>query len=122
MYIESAMQRINRIEENKIELMKYDFKRVMELTFEIWGQRNFRIPTEQTRGTVNTAILESVCNFVSYKTDDFILSNISVIRENYTLLISNSIYYEAVTKSTGSKSKVLERFRIANQILSANTI
>ena len=42
-------------------------------------------------------------------------------KEWYTDLIENSQFYEAVTKSTSNKLKVLERFRIAKEILDKKT-
>lgn len=120
-YIETAMKRINKIDGAIIDNMKSDFERVMKWTYKIWGNRNFRIPTEQTRGTINTAILESVCNYIASKSDDFIDRNNNQIEENYTKLIGNTIYYESVTKSTGSKTKVLDRFRLVYDILDTET-
>ncbi len=120
-YVETAMKRINKAEEETIQLMKTDFKRVMDWSFTIWDRENFRIPTEQTRGTINTAILESVCNYLSSKSDDFLTINKKIIHKNYSTLISNSTYYDSVTTSTGSKAKVLDRFRLAHEILNVNT-
>jgi hypothetical protein len=59
---------------------------------------------------------------LSYKEDDFIERNKTIIKENYTTLRNNPIYRDAVTRSTGNKTKVLDRFRIAHEILNQNTI
>ena len=59
-YVESAMKKINKMDAHELEIIESDFKRVMELSFSIWGDKNFRIPTEHTRGTINTAIFETV--------------------------------------------------------------
>lgn len=120
-YVEAAMKRVNVLDENKIQLMREDFRRTMVWSFQIWGKANFRIPTPSTRGTINTAILESVCNFLSKKSDDFLKKNIKTIATNYNDLIKNEVYYEAVTKSTGNKAKVIDRFRLANEILNQRT-
>ena len=120
-YVEAAMKKINKMQDSKIQEMKDDFELVMMLSLDIWGINNFRIPTDFTRGTINTAILESVCNSLSYKTENYIKRNKEIIKKNYTTLIKNSVYYEAVTKSTGNKAKVLERFRLANEILNQGT-
>lgn len=121
-YVETAMKRINKIDESVIESMKSDFERVMKWTYEIWGNRNFRIPTEQTRGTINTAILETVCNYIASKNDDFIEKNKNQIEKNYFELIGDTVYYDSVTKSTGSKTKVFDRFRLVFEILDKNTL
>lgn len=120
-FVESAMKKMNKFPDETIETIRQDFIRVMQWSFEIWGYANFRIPTEYTRGTINTAILESVCNYLSHKSDDFLVLNKDTIRSNYNTLIDDGTYYEAVTKSTGNKAKVLDRFRLAQSILDQNT-
>lgn len=121
-YVENAMKKMNLMDDAKIEEIKADFKRVMEWSFKIWNCENFRIPTSQTRGTINTAVLESVCNYLSFRTDEFLEQNINVIKANFKTLLNDSIFYEAVTKSTGNKAKVLDRIGIANTILNNNTL
>jgi len=121
-YVESAMKRINQLTEDEIQPMKDDFERVMKKSYNIWGRNNFRIPTDFTRGTINTAILETVCNYLSSKTDDFININKQTIKGNYKKLIKNDLYFESVTKATGNKTKVLDRFRLAHEILNDGTI
>lgn len=121
-FVESAMKKINKMEESELETIKHDFKRVMEWSFSIWRYNNFRIPTEKTKGTINTAILETVCNYISSKDDNFIQRNKKTIKNNYQTLISNDTYYEAVTKSTGNKAKVFDRFRLTHEILNQETI
>jgi len=121
-FVESAMKKINKIDSNKIQEMKEDFQRVMQWSYSIWTYKNFRIPTSYTRGTINTAILESVCNYLSSKNDSFLERNKDIIRGNYTKLIDDDVYVEAVTKSTGNKAKVLERFRLAHEILNLGVI
>ena len=50
------------------EFLKDDFKRVMNITYEFFGKRNFRLPTTQTRGRISIAILESVACHVAQTT------------------------------------------------------
>ncbi|MEM0577802.1 DUF262 domain-containing protein [Flavobacterium polysaccharolyticum] len=120
-FVETAMKKINKVDEEKIEEIKEDFLRVMGWSFEIWGDANFRIPTDHTRGTINTAILESVCVYLSFASNEFLIRNQEIIKANYTKLINDPIYFEAVTKSTGNKAKVLDRFRLAKEILNQDT-
>jgi hypothetical protein len=109
-FVESAMKKINKFDDPRLDGIKCDFKRVMEESFSIFGDSNFRIPTDSTKGTINTAILETVCKYLSEKDNDFI-----------SRLIQNSVYLEAVTKSTGNKMKVLNRFTLAEEILNKGT-
>ena len=120
-FVEEAMKKINRMEDDRIQEMEDDFEQVMRLSYDIWETRNFRIPTEHTRGTINTAIFESVCNYLSFKGQVFVTRNSDIIRENYAILIQNETYYEAVSRSTGSKAKVFDRFRLAHEILNQGT-
>lgn len=121
-FVETAMKKINKLDDSKITEMRDDFELVMLLSTDIWGDTNFRIPTEYTRGTINTAIFETVCNYLSSKPETFIEKNKKIIKKNYSLLINNPIYFEAVTKSTGNKAKVLERFKLAHEILNQGTL
>ena len=107
-FVENAMKKINKKSDEEIQIIKNDFRRVMKISYSIWQYKNFRIPTDVTRGTINIAIFETVCNYLSTKSDDFIAANKSKIKNNYTTLIRNSTYFEAVTKSTGNKAKVRE--------------
>jgi hypothetical protein len=116
-YLENAMKVINKMEDEVIDSMRLDFKRVMDWSFSIWGKDNFRIPKETTRGTINTAIIETICNFISSKSDAYLNTQKEVIKGNYYTLLDNPIYFDAVTKSTGNKNKVLDRFKISLEIL-----
>ena len=120
-YVEDAMRKINKMADSEISQMQDDFMRVMLFSHHIWGKKNFRIPTESTRGTINTAVFESVCHYLSYQSPDFINRNLNIIRGNYLNLITNPIYFDAVTKSTGNKNKVFDRFRLAHNILNNAT-
>jgi hypothetical protein len=115
-YIESAMKKINDFDEAKIDEIKKDFQRVFELSYKIWGEKNFRIPTTSTRGFINTAILETVCNYLSSKDDTYIQENIDRIKKRYTDLIHNPEFVDSVTTATSSKAKVQKRFQLVYDI------
>jgi len=119
-YIENVMKKINTIDDDTIDKMRNDFKRVMKWTYKIWKNANFRIPTEHTRGMINIAVFESVCNYIASKTDIFLDKNKIQIKKNYSKLITNPEFYESVTRSTGNKQRVFDRFRLANEILNIN--
>jgi hypothetical protein len=109
-YVELAMKRINGFDDARIDEIKKDFQRVCELSYEIWKEKNFRIPTLATKGFINTAIMETVCNYLSSKSDNYIRNNIDKIRGRYVELIKNSEFIDSATKATGNKAKVLKRF------------
>jgi len=120
-FIERAMKEINKWDDEKIEKIKSEFKRVMEWTYKIWENEGFRIPTEKTRGTINMAIFETICYSISHMSDEFIIRNKTILKKNYKKLIKNENYFDAVTRSTNTKTKVDDRFRLTQEILKENT-
>jgi hypothetical protein len=120
-YIESAMKRINGFDDAKIDEIKKDFQRVFELSCKIWDGKNFRIPTPSTKGWINTAILETVCNYLSSKDNVYIHNNIDRIKERYANLIADPDFVDSVTRATGNKAKVLKRFQLVYEIFDQET-
>jgi len=119
-FIEDAMKKINQMKKEEIDTLEADFKRVMQITFKIFGKNNFRIPTDHTRGRINIAILESVSFFFSNVNDEFIKQHKSSIKNNFKKLIKDPEYIDAVRFSTGAKYRVSKRFELATAILGAN--
>lgn len=117
-FLEKALKHINKMDDSKIEQLEQDFKRVMELSFSFFGNKNFRIPTStKKRGSINTSVLESVSYFFSLQTDEFLAKNKDNIINNFSKLLENSDYLAAVKQSIGSKSQVKKRFTLAQEIL-----
>lgn len=120
-YLESVMVKINKMDYPQIKDIQKDFSRVMKWAYKLWNCDSFRIPTEKTRGVINTAILESVCLFLSEKSDEYLERNRNKIKNNYNQLLKDDIYISSVTRATGSKQNVYYRFQKAKEILSTNT-
>ena len=116
-FVEKAMKKINLIDDLEIELLKNDFERVMNLTFEFFGPKNFRLPSGKNRGKINIAIFESVCYFFSKMSDEFLQYHKKSIQDNFIKLLENPAYFDAIKYSTSSKSKVITRFKLAQDIL-----
>lgn len=121
-YIETTMQEINLMNDLKIEELKRDFLRVMRTTYEFFGESNFRIPINKSRGKINLAVFESVALFFSNRKDDYLYKNKEIIKSNYKKLVSDDNYKNAVTSSTSDKKKVITRFELAEEILSEYTL
>jgi Protein of unknown function DUF262 len=123
-FVEKAMKKINKMADAEIEVLKKDFERVMRLTSDFFGKTNFRYPSRNSegisisRGTINTSVFESVSVFFSKYSDDFLLKNRSKIIENFAKLLDNPTYTDAVRFSTGTKFRVANRFKLAEEILS----
>lgn len=120
-FVESAMKAINRMDETRIESIRNDFRRVMEWSIRLWGKLNFRIPKGKSRGSINTAVLETVSNFLASKSDSFLKRNATQIKRNYKKLISDPIFLDAVTTSTGNRGRVANRFQRTNALLKKGT-
>jgi len=116
-FVENAMKKINLMSDEKIDLLKNDFKRVMDLSFDFFCNRNFRLPAPNRRGRINIAIFESVSYFFSINSDDFLQSNKKRIQDNFAQLLVNQEYIDAIRYATSSKAKVIARFKLAQQIL-----
>ncbi len=128
-FLEKAMKNINNKGEEELEILRQDFRRVMRLTFEFFGKNNFRYPILnattgelQSRGFINTCMMESICYFFSIHSDIFLENNKEKIKENYHNLLKKPNYSNAVRFSTGSKSRVITRFQIAQQILKMDCV
>ena len=116
-FVENAMKAINNMSDKDINKLKIDFQRSMKLTFEFFGERNFRMPTESTRGSISMAVLESIAYYFAVNEEDYLRKNKKEIIKNYDKLLKDKIYCEAVQHSTGTKVNVLNRFNKTLEIL-----
>ena len=116
-FVEKAMKKINLMDDRDIDILKNDFERVMNLTFDFFGFKNFRLPSGKNRGRINIAIFESVCYFFSAMSDNFLELHKKSIQDNFIKLLENPAYFDAIKYSTSSKSKVITRFKLAQDIL-----
>ncbi len=116
-FLETTMKKINTMKSTEIDSLKDDFKRVMKITHEFFGDRNFRLPTLRGRGIVNMAILESIAYFFSTKDDMFLERYKVQIISNFDRLIQNIYYLEFVKNATSAKHKVVNRFNLVQEIL-----
>ncbi len=118
-FLEKAMRDLNKMSDENILLVKEDFLRVMQLTYEFFGTRNFRVPLrgKTTRGRINIAVLESVGYFFSKQSDSFLRDHQGNIVANFDRLLKNDDYLDTVQKSTGDKNRVIRRFQLAQTIL-----
>jgi len=117
-FLERAMKKINRMSDDEINDLEEGFFRVMSWTLDFFGNKNFRLPTDHSRGRINIAIMESVSYFFWHSPDSLLDDRMSEITHNYfQILLNDPKYIESVRFSTGATSKVKERFTLAQQIL-----
>ena len=118
-FVEKAMQEMNKMSDEEIEKLKANFYRVMQFTYEFFGDRNFRIPLKgkTTGGRISIAALESIGYFFSKQSDEFLQHHKSAIVRNFEILLKNEEFLVSVQKNTNGKDRVKTRFELAQQIL-----
>ncbi|BAQ59615.1 hypothetical protein GM3708_20 [Geminocystis sp. NIES-3708] len=116
-FIEEAMKKINLMSDNQINELSKDFERVMKLTYEFFGQENFRLPNDKNRGRVNMIMFESISYFFSTHCDDFLKQHKETIKRNFLKLRENKEYVGFIKRVRDNKNIVLRRFDLAQKIL-----
>ncbi len=116
-FLGQAMETINKMPDNQIDDIRHDFERVMNRTYNFFGERNFRLPTDFTRGRINIALLESVGYFFSVNSDAFLRKHRKKILENYEKLLNHPDFIDAIRHSTSDIKRVKNRFNLAQEIL-----
>lgn len=115
-FLERALKKINLMDRTEIDELEMKTLNVFKLTFKIFGKNNFRIPSDNSRGKINVAVMESVFNCF-WGADDSILNRKQWLTERYNELVRDRSYLNAFRISTSIKSGVSSRFRIARQFL-----
>lgn len=116
-FLEKAMKEMNNMSVIKIQDLENEFLKIMKLLTEVFGKRNFRIYDEYSRGRINIAVMESVYWSVCYAIDKHIVIAKEDLIDRYEKMIRDNHYLFSVRNSTGSKSKVVDRFCIAKDYL-----
>jgi hypothetical protein len=123
-FVEKAMKMLNLMDENVLDQLEQNFKRVMGITFDFFENRNFRVPifnsngVQKSRGSIHNAVFESVTSFFATQQTEFLMIHKKQIQENFNKLLQNKSYLEAVETATNRKAKVILRFELAKTILS----
>ena len=113
-FMEKAMTKINKMTDDETQLLEKKALEVFSLTLTVFGDGNFRIPTDYTRGRINIAVMETVFHCFYQKAG--LSSNIKAkeLRTAFAKLIADDNYLATVRWSTGSTSQVKTRFRMAH--------
>ena len=118
-FLGKAMERINIMQADQLQPYKDEFRRVMQLSYQFFGEKNFRLPTESTRGRINIALMESVSYYFANQTSDLAQKNKKRIVKNYESLLEDADFLDAIRFSTGDTRRVRTRFLRASEILGA---
>jgi uncharacterized protein with ParB-like and HNH nuclease domain len=116
-YLGLSLSRMNVASASELKEIETDFERVMKSTYSVFGDANFRLPTENTKGRLNIALMESVSYFFSGMSETTIQENRAKIKRNFKRLLQNPAYIDAIKISTGDTRRVLARFDLASKIM-----
>jgi len=116
-FLEKAMKELNKMSEIKIQDIEIEFLDTMKYLTDVFGKHNFRIYDEYTRGRINIAVMESVYWSICKASDKHLVITKEELTERYEKMIRDHAYLFSVRNSTGSKSKVSDRFNIAKNYL-----
>lgn len=117
-FLEKAMKALNKMSKKEITELESNFMKVLDATTEIFGDSNFRLPTDYSRGRISIAIMETITRFFANSDVNYLKKNKKTLLRNYEKLLQNEEYLEAVRYSTNSTLKVRTRFKKAESILS----
>lgn len=116
-FLELAMKKMNRMTDIEIDDIYKEFMSVMKCSLDIFGNTNFRIPTDYTRGRINIAVMETVFFCLKKLREEGKKINKGKIRVAFQQMLEDPDYLDSVRNSTGSKLSVNSRFDIAIRYL-----
>lgn len=115
-FLEQAMRRINKMSTVEVEDLKRKFLDIMGRTLQAFGDTNFRIPSDYTRGRINIAVMETIYYVYYRKIELRQTVDDNLMRQSFQTLLREPDYLDAVRNSTGSPSKVTTRFNLAEKV------
>lgn len=115
-FLERAMKKLNAMSSIEIADLESQTLQAFGLTYDFFGKTNFRIPSKNTRGRINVAVMEVVFNCFWGKSCSNFPQKSIVVRSLGNLLKDND-FLESFRISTSSKSGVKKRFELAHQYL-----
>ena len=115
-FLEKTMKKLNAMSNIEIEDIKQNTIDTFQNTYDIFGNLNFRIPSGETRGRINVALMEAVFNCFWKRTSDK-LNNIDLLNERFYRMVRDKDFLDSFRMSTSSKSGVKTRFSTAHKYL-----
>jgi hypothetical protein len=118
-FVEKALEKINKdLSDQEISNLETEFKRVMLITLDFFGSSNFRLPTENTRGRVNLALLEAVFHYFYNKSNEYLKKRKTEILKTYkNTLLKDELFIDSIKYSTNDIQRVKNRFTITKILL-----
>ena len=109
-YMVKTMQMLNECTEEQLNEYKERAMQVFKDTTALFGKRNFRLPSGDTRGRVAIAVMETVFyNFWHHK-QPFTSAEKQALANYMNVILGDETYKNAVRWSTSTKLQVDNRF------------
>ena len=90
----------------------------MKFSFDFFGEHNFRLPTEKSRGVINIALFEVISVFFDKLSDEELLENKEKIIYNYyNVLLPDEEFKNSIRNATNNIRNVRMRFHKTFSIL-----
>jgi hypothetical protein len=112
-----AMASINRKSEDELKKIKDDFKEAMILSIEIFGIQAFRKDYGDSNRLqpINKALFDAIAvqfALLSAERRKMLKAYKELFKSSLTeMLLSDVVFYDSITSSTGDKSKIIYRHR-----------
>lgn len=120
-FVEQAMRIMNKTNftDEQFDELEASFEKAMKRSYSFFGNHNFRLPTNKTRGRINLALFESVADFFANTDESYLKSKKKDIVHSYNHgLLRDDKFINAIRYGTGSTTKVIERFDKVKEYLS----
>lgn len=115
-YMVKTMQMLNECTEDQISEYKERALQVFRDTTELFGKRNFRLPSWETRGRVTIAVMETVFYNFWHHQHPLTSDEKQALSGYMNVLLGDDGYKNAVRWSTSTKLQVDTRFHKSTEI------
>jgi len=113
-FLRETMERINEMENNKMEKIREIFIQAMKNTYEILGKNAFRIPSKGRKRPINMALFESLSYLMSHLC---VKEKQDIIKEKVKNLFKDPEFLNAQTEKVDSTPSIKIRFSKMDKIL-----
>lgn len=112
-FLGEMMKNINLKNDDEVHFIADNFEKNFNKLEVVFGNNAFRIGSENARGKINLAVMESIYCAFNKLSMSYIISNKTMLEKKYTQLIKNEDYLNSVKTSTNQTKKVLKRMKMA---------
>lgn len=122
-FLGKTMRCINRMEKSQLDCLERRFLRAMQFSYNFFGDHNFRLPTERSRGVINIALFEVISVFFDQTFDQVLIQNKERIKHNYyRILLHDGDFLSSLRNATNNMRNVKTRFHKTFEILTPRQI